>query len=127
MPTQLAAALLVAAAAMVGSAGQAAAATSHVYISYPTWLGNCPAGGSVTGIHAANGALWSTPTGGDWGDDLIYPKVNLNSYNTISARVYCDRSWWKGVDYWGATTSVSIRPTRGGQTFWVGPAGKSHN
>ncbi len=100
---------------------------SNVYVSFPTWLGNCPGGGSVTRIYAANGNIWSTPPNGDWSDDLIYPRVNLNSSNQISAQLYCSRPWYQGGDYWGPAVGVSIYPTRGGQTFWVGPAGQSHN
>src|SRR6266545_7276577 len=96
---------------------------SNVYVSFPTWLANCPWGGSVTGIYAANGNIWSTPASGDWGDDLIYPKVDLYANNQISAQVFCSRSWWQGGSYWGPTVSATIYPTRGGQTFWVGPAG----
>jgi hypothetical protein len=100
---------------------------SYVYVSFPTWLANCPAGGSVTGIFAANGDLWSTPAGGDWGDDLVYPKVNLNANNQISGQGYCNRPWYKGGSYWGPAVSATIYPTRGGQTFWIGPGGQTHN
>ena len=114
----------VGALALTTSAAQAAP-VSNVYVSYPTWLGNCPGGGSVTGIFAANGALWSNA--GDWGDDLIYPRVYLNAGNPISARLYCSRPWYRGGDYWGPTVYANIRPTRGGQTFWVGPGSQTHN
>lgn len=104
-----------------------AAGNGNVYVSFPTWLANCPGGGSVTGIYAANGNIWSTPAGGDWGDDLIYPRVQMYANNQISAQNYCNRPWYDGGSYWGPAVSVTIYPTRGGQTFWVGPAGQSHN
>lgn len=116
----LAVALLV----MAPAAGSRSSTVSNVYISYPTWYGNCPGGGSVTGIYAASGILWSTSPGGDWGDDLIYPKVDLYTYNTISAKLYCRRPWYRGGGYWGPAVSATIYPTRGGQTFWVGPLGQ---
>jgi hypothetical protein len=100
---------------------------SNIYVSFPTWLANCPNGGSVTGINAAVGDLWSTPPGGDWGDDLIYPKVDLYTSNDISAQNYCSRPWYDGGGYWGPAVSAAIYPTRGGQTFWLGPAGQTNN
>jgi hypothetical protein len=122
-----AAVALAAAIVALGTATAQAAPYANVFVSYPTWLGNCPAGGSVSGIYAANGALWSTPASGDWGDDLIYPRVNLNAGNQISAQPYCSRPWYRGGDYWGPAVSANIRPTRSGQTFWIGPAGQAHN
>lgn len=99
----------------------------NVYVSFPTWLANCPSGGSVTGINAAVGNIWVTPAGGDWGDDLVYPRVNLYANNTISAQNYCNRPWYRGGGYWAPAVQVTFYPTRNGQTFWVGPAGQSHN
>jgi hypothetical protein len=100
---------------------------SNVYVSFPTWLANCPSGGNVIGINAAVGNIWVTPAGGDWGDDLVYPKVELYANNTISAQNYCDRPWYQGGGYWAPAVQVTFYPTRTGQTFWVGPAGQSHN
>jgi hypothetical protein len=81
----------------------------------------------VRGGHAAIDGLWSTPPAGDWGDDLVYPHVRLNGWNTISAENLCTRPWYQGGNYWGPATSVNIYPTRYNQTFWVGPAGRTHN
>ncbi len=115
--------------ALAPFAAQPAEASSigNVYVSYPTWLGNCPGGGSVTGIYAASGNLWSTPATGDLGDDLIYPKVYLYANNQISAQVFCSRAWYNGGNYWGPAVSATIYPTRTGQTFWVGPTSQTHN
>ena len=104
-----------------------AALYSSIYVSFPTWLANCPNGGKVTVINAAVGDLWSTPPGGDWGDDLIYPKVNLYTYNEISAQNFCSRPWYDGGGYWAPAVSAAFYPTRGNQTFWIGPAGQTHN
>jgi hypothetical protein len=104
------------------------AAYGNVYVSFPTWLGNCPGGGSVTGIYATNGNVWSTSGYGDWGDDLIYPRVVMNvgaPYNQINAQLVCSGSY--GGRYYGPAVSAAIYPTRGGQTFWIGPAGQRHN
>jgi hypothetical protein len=100
---------------------------SNIYVSFPTWLANCPNGGKVTVINAAVGDLWATPPGGDGGDDLIYPKVNLNASNDISAQNFCSRPWYDGGGYWAPTVSATFEPTRGGQTFWIGPAGQTNN
>lgn len=131
MKRTLAIAVATAFLAIAGVAGLSspaqAAPVGNVYVSFPTWLANCPGGGSVTGINAAVGNLWVTPAGGDWGDDLVYPRVNLNANNTISAQNFCARPWWQGGGYWAPAVSVTFRPTRNGQTFWVGPAGQSHN
>lgn len=111
-------------AATLGSsvlASPAHAATAHVYISFPTWLGNCPGGGSVVAINA------STPldsVAGDTGDDLVYLRVNLNQRNQINATVGCRN---RGVLVWNTVTRSDPVPTYGGQTLWVGPAGWSRN
>ena len=127
-------ALFFAAAVLVISSFGVSAPTAHastgygyVYVSFPTWLGNCPYGGSVRGIYAANGYLWSTPPTGDWGDDLIYPKVLFYSNNPISFQNFCYRPWWQGGTYRAPAWQVTIYPTRYGQTFWIGPWGQRHN
>src|SRR4051812_41591787 len=73
-----------------------AQATSYgwVYISFPTWLGNCPKGGKVTGIQAYTN-YWSTNW--DTGDDIVYGKVALNQRNVIIANVFCSK--WPGGYY----------------------------
>ena len=109
----------------VAVAGPASAWTAgYIYVSFPTWLGNCPQGGNVIGINAAVDGMWS---GGDWGDDLVYPRVRLNDWNTISAQNFC-RQWGRpGGGYWAPATSTRFYPTRNNQTVWVGPAGWQRN
>ena len=113
--------------AVAGSvtATEAQAATGKIYIAFPTWLGNAPNGGKVIGVYAMSGDLWATPAGGDWGDDVIYPTVRFNTDNTIVFKTYCQKPFWQS--YWTAGWSSTIRPTRSGQTFWLGPWGQSHN
>jgi hypothetical protein len=86
--------LLITLLVVAPTASSRSLSVGNVYVSYPTWMANCPGGGKVIGIHAANGMLWSTPPQGDWGDDLIYPRVNLNARNPISAQLYCKRPWY---------------------------------
>ena len=106
------------------------AADGYVYVSVPTWLGNCPHGGSVSGVYVAVGDTWSTPHTGDWGDDLVWARVRMNvgyPYNAVTAKAYCSRPWYRGGSYWGPASQNHIRPTRYGQTFWVGPWGQRNN
>ena len=115
-------------AATIGTAERAEAATlSNVYVSFPTWLGNCPSGGSVYKIYATIGNIWTTPPLGDTSDDLVYPKVYLYQWNKINVQLFCKRPWWKGGNYRGPAYSASFYPTRSGQTFWIGPVGQSNN
>ena len=112
------------------SASGTNAATGYIYIAFPTWLGNCPKGGSVTIINATTGPygeLWSTPAGGDKGDDKIYAKVLFNTNNLVTYQNFCRKGILGLSSYWDAAWQVTIRPTRSGQTFWVGRLGQSHN
>jgi hypothetical protein len=93
----------------------------YVYISFPTWEGNCANGGSVKTIWADD--AWQT-WNGDAGDDLIYGKVALNQTNRINYEVFCAK-WPAG--YYQAGTSTLFVPTRNNQTIWVGPAGWTRN
>lgn len=95
-----------------------------VYISAPTWLGNCNWGsnGSVTGLLVSVGNTWSTTS---WyrGDDLVYARVRLGESQQVSYTAYCNK--WPGSYQPGV--AQMIRPTRNNQTVWVGPAGVRYN
>lgn len=118
--TAIAAAGLVAAG--LGLAAPAQAADSWVYISLPTWLGNCPGGGSVKMVYLSVGDTWSTA--GDAGDDIVYAKVHLNQSQPVTGEGLC----YKGSQtYYGPAFYQDITPTRLKQTWWVGPGGTSHN
>ena len=123
---RISAAVLAVAAACsttVASAPPASAAPmGWVYISTPTWLGNCPSGGRVTGLLVSVGDTFST-TRWDWGDDLVYAKVRLNETQQVSFTAYCNK--WPG--YYQPGVGQNIRPTRNNQTLWVGPAGVRSN
>jgi len=91
------------------------------YISLPTWLGNCPGGGSVKYLDVMIGNTWS---GGDAGDDLVYGKVILGQNQEVVAEGIC----YNGKkSYMGPAVSQTIHPTRSGQTWWIGPQGVTHN
>ena len=111
---------------------QASAATSYgnVYISFPKWQGNCPRGGNVYAIGGSVTGL-EVPTswnarGWDYGDDLIYARVALKKRSQVSAQVWCNqakptaRPRSISVSH---TVIAQIKPTRNGQTVWVGPKG----
>jgi hypothetical protein len=85
----------------------------NVYLVVGNW--NCVGGGKVTGVFGAVDQVW---TGGDWGNNIIYPRVDLNRTNTFNGRAYCDRPWYQGPDYWINVTWWRFYPTRTGQTFW---------
>lgn len=111
------------------SVAPAQAATGWVYISFPKWLGNCPAGGSVFAILGSVGGTWTTGPKYDWGDDLVYAKVNLGANQQVSAQVWCARS--PGNSRPSAATVThsvmrTIKPTRNNQTVWVGLNGVSY-
>jgi hypothetical protein len=107
-------------ASIIG-APTASAADGWNYISLPTWLGNCPTGGSVKQLSVSVGNTWS---GGDFGDDLVYARVRMNEDQTVVAQGLCYQG---SRTYWGPASSNTIHPTRQNQTWWVGPAGVSHN
>ena len=119
-----AAAAVCAAGVSLAVATPAHAAVGYNYVSLPTWLGNCPSGGSVKYLQVSTWATQGSGYAADFGDDLVYVSVGLNMDNTVVAQPLC----YKGNQtYWGPASSNTIRPTRGGQTWWVGPGGVSHN
>ena len=112
-------AVVVVALAALAIAPPASASTmGWVYISTPTWLGNCADGrdGKVDGLFATVGDTWST-NGADLGDDMVYAKVRLGEYQPVSFQVRCSRS----AESWQAGVGLSIAPTRSGQTVRVAP------
>jgi hypothetical protein len=106
--------------AVTAQAPAQAATMGWVYISFPTWLGNCESGGRVTGIQAATD-YWSTTW--DAGDDLVYGKVALGRKNKVIATLYCNK--WPG--YYRYVARYDVVPTRNNQTLWVGNAGWTRN
>ena len=61
---------------------------------------------------------------GDWGDDLVYARVNLYQDQAVVGQGLCYRG---SRSYWGPAFYQTIHPTRAGQTWWVGPFGAWHN
>lgn len=125
---------LLSVSALVASTAQATSARARtvvgVYISAPTWLGNCAnskLGGSVKSLWVqvtAPSVGYGAYSYADYGDDIVWAKVVLNVDNTIVAQPKC-YGWWGSRP--GAPSMNTIRPTRNGQTWWVGPLGTRHN
>jgi hypothetical protein len=90
----LAAVAVVAVAAGVAARPAGAWTYGNVWINFGSW--NCPAGGSVVGIYWAVDTVSSGPASGDWGDNVIYPRVRVGagSYNTISYQLFCKKWGW---------------------------------
>jgi hypothetical protein len=77
-------------AAAVATPAQAWTA-GNVWVNFGSW--NCPSGGSVYSIHWAVDGFSS---GGDAGDNVIYPRVRVGAgaYNTLSYSIQCKRGWY---------------------------------
>lgn len=97
--------------AAIGPAGPATAATASVYLVTPKWWGWCP--GSGNSVTRVNYVVAGVSQGGDSGDDVVYARVNLNVNNTVIMAVTCRFNTPQG-------SSAVIRPTRNGQTFFMG-------
>ena len=108
------------AVAPAASAAPVRVRTGWIYISAPTWLGNCEGGdaGHLIYMTAVVGDTWH---GGDAGNDLLYVKVKLNENQQVSYSGFCSRA---RIPEPGV--SVTIRPTRNNQTFFLGPEGVRH-
>jgi hypothetical protein len=123
--TVLAAVLAASLAVLVPTAVPASrASVGWVYISAPTWLGNCPRGGSVRYLNVSNWGPSVISYAADFGDDLVYLKVALSENNALVVAPVC----YSGTRSWpGAGSTHTIRPTRAGQTWWLGPFGARRN
>jgi hypothetical protein len=66
-------------------------------------------GGAVEPATAAGGTSWS---GGDSGDNIIYPRVQLGSTQVFDGYALCTRGPMIEIGNWYFT------PTRTGQDYW---------
>ncbi|SCG77442.1 hypothetical protein [Micromonospora inositola] len=93
-----------------------AAPDGWVYVVIGNW--NCPNGGTITQI---TGAVWTTWTyrqmwsGGDAGDNIIYPKVELKVSNTFDGRAFCA----KGTASQWINVYRDFTPSYTKQTIWL--------
>jgi hypothetical protein len=117
------ASLSVAGLALSGSAS-AATANGGVYIIAPKWWGWCPnvAGQNNYPYYMSQENYTTGDSSADAGDDVIWSRVTLNQNNRIEVQVGCIRG------YYSTGTSVTIRPTRNGQSWDISPSGATwHN
>jgi hypothetical protein len=113
-------------ASLATAPAASAAGEAWVYVSTPTWLGNCAFGkdkGRVTRLLMAVGNTYSS-TKWDTGDDIVYAKVILGKKQRVSYEAFCNKKW---PGYYQPGVQQTITPTRKGQTVWVGPAGVRYN
>ncbi|MCX5370188.1 hypothetical protein OG613_15550 [Streptomyces sp. NBC_00015] len=106
-----------AAAGVVGLAAAPASAWTggNVWVNLGSW--NCPAGGSVVGVYWAVDAYSSGPAGGDWGDNVIYPRVRVGAgaHNTLSYQTICKK--WGWYTYRGVVGQRSLTPYKSGLSY----------
>ncbi len=94
----------------------AASANASVYIVTPKWAGWCRAGTSANRpVVVSSNNMTTNHFAQDWGDDIIGSRVRLGTQNTIHVNVGCAQ----GFGSYG--TTVTIRPTRHNQTFYISP------
>jgi hypothetical protein len=110
--------------AFVGTGSAAASGATYNYIVMPTWQGNCPGGGSPAWVGASSWSASTSGTAADWGDDIVYLRVGYSENVHIVGSVIC-RTWWG--QYNGPAVDTYIYPTRGNQSWYIGPNGTSHN
>lgn len=108
---------------LMSTAAADAAGYGWDYISLPTWLGNCPGGGSVRYEYVTIGITWSGNNAG-WNNDLVYGEVVVGQDQFVVAQGLCYNG---SRSYWGPAVYQTIHPTRSNQTWWIGPAGVTHN
>src|SRR3954454_1006579 len=112
----------------LGLAGMATAASAagpvYVYVSLPTWLGNCPGGGTVRYLDVTTWSSSATDHKADYGDDLVYIKAAYRDDTTVVSKPLCYQG---SKTYWGPESYRTISATRQGQTWWIGPGGVRNN
>ncbi len=107
-------ALITALGILVFMAPSASAYTKgHVYLV--VFNHRCIHGGNVVQITGAVDWVWS---GGDYGDNIIYPKVEFGRDNAFNGRALCNRSKDRGGPYWINVPYWQFHPTGWNQTFY---------
>ncbi len=97
---------------VVASAPAQAHTNGHVYLVFQHHT-TCPLGGKVVWVGGAVDGMWS---GGDGGDNVLYPKVDFHRTNVFNGWAWCDR-WWAN-DYRANIVWKQFNPTGWNQTFW---------
>ncbi|AJF68761.1 hypothetical protein SVTN_34980 [Streptomyces vietnamensis] len=99
----------------LGAAPASAWSGGNVWVNFGSW--NCPAGGSVVGVYWAVDTYSSGPAGGDWGDNVIYPRVRVGTgaYNTLSYQTMCKK--WGWYTYRGVVSQRTLTPYKSGLSY----------
>jgi hypothetical protein len=86
----------------------------NVWVNFAPSL--CPHGGSVVGIQWAVDNVSSGPARGDWGDNVIYPRVRVGSgsYNTLTFQLWCKRSF---ITYKAGAGQKHLSPYKSGLSY----------
>jgi hypothetical protein len=109
-------ALIVAGTSAVAAApAHAVPANGGVYVITPAWWGHCP-GTGVAGLATVNSYVGHSQPG-DYGDDVAWMPVRLNTTQSVQIKVACKRFGFVT----GASISARITPRRNGQSFFFGP------
>lgn len=87
----------------------------NVWVNFGSW--NCPQGGSVVGIYWAVDSYSSGPASGDWGDNVIYPRVRVGtgSFNTLSYQLFCKK--WGWYTYRSVVGQRTLTPYQSGLSY----------
>lgn len=104
---------VVAAGTAAAVAAPASASSGHAYLVVNNW--HCVGGGNVTAIYGSVDTVW---TGGDAGDNIIWPAVRIGGWNTFNGRALCNRPLWQGGAYWINVIWWQFHPNGNNQTFW---------
>ena len=111
--------------ATVGLATPASAAgNGGVYLITPKSWGWCPNIVKQNNFpyNVAQENYTTHDSSADSGDDIIWSRVNLNQNNNIDVQVGCI------LEYGSHGVSITIRPTRNGQSWFISSTGAtSHN
>jgi hypothetical protein len=123
--------------AFLGTVSSAEAASAGwIYVSLPTWLNNCPGGGSVDMPRVTT---FGQSTGvsdyrSDIGDDLVYIRAEIGGQTQFVGNGRCKLRYWDAYNrvykikyYDGPAFSQTIYVDRNNQTVWVGPGGIRKN
>ncbi|MFD3513921.1 hypothetical protein [Streptomyces sp. NPDC058657] len=86
----------------------------NVWVNFGSW--NCP-NAKVVGVYWAVDGYSAGPAGGDWGDNVIYPRVRVGSraYNTLSYQIKCQK--WGWFNYNGPVGSKYLTPYKSGLSY----------
>jgi hypothetical protein len=105
-------AVIAAAAAATVAAPPSASYLGHAYLVVNNW--RCVGGGKVISVNGAVDDVWS---GGDAGDNIIWPKVRVGDWNTFNGWAWCSAGS-RRAPYMIYIIDWQFHPSGNNQTFW---------